>query len=87
VTIPLITDQDELDMIAMGERAHLRACADWGSMDYPPARRRQAVEWVMDRALAERYAWRRDHGLPDDTETTLTPMPAWGDSGDNFGAR
>lgn len=81
----LITDRGELDMLAIGQRAHLRASADWGSPNYPPSAGRHWEEVTLERAQAERYAWRRDRGLSDDTETTLTAIPAWGASGDGLG--
>jgi hypothetical protein len=86
MTAPLITDHGELDMLAIAQRSHARASADFGAPDYPPNVLRRWFAATLDRAHSERYAWRRDHGLSDDTETTLMPMPAWGGaSGDGFG--
>jgi hypothetical protein len=81
---PLITEDGELDFDAMGKRAHTMASADWGGPDYPPARGRQHMAWVMDRAQAERRTWRRDHGLPDDSAVSMVDVAEWGASGDGW---
>jgi hypothetical protein len=81
---PLITEDGELDFDAMGKRAHTRASSDWGGPDYPPSERRLATGWVMDRAQAERRAWRRDHGLPDDSVVSMVDVAEWGASGESF---
>ena len=85
MTVPLITDRGELDMLAIAQRTHLRSSADFGSPNYPPSTGRHWETATLERAQAERYAWRRDHGLPDDTGTTLMAIPAWGGAGDGYG--
>jgi hypothetical protein len=77
---PLITEDGELDFDAMGKRAHSRAVSEYGSLDYPT----QAANWVYDRACAERRAWRRDHGLPDDSAVSMVDVAEWGASGESF---
>jgi len=84
MTAPLITDTGELDFAAMGKRAHTRACSEYGSLDYPPRYRRQASEWTLDRAMAERRVWRREHGMPDDSAVSMVDVPAWGAAGDGW---
>jgi hypothetical protein len=84
-TLPLIDpNTGKLDHLAIAERARLRAAREYGSPDYPPNCLRTALEWCNERAQAERLAWRRDHGLPDDSQTTLAVLPAWGSSGDSY---
>jgi hypothetical protein len=85
MTLPLITDTGELDMLAIAQRASLRASADYGGPNYPPSRLRQWEAATMDRAQSERRVWRREHGLPDDTVTTMIEVPSWGNSGEGFG--
>jgi hypothetical protein len=81
---PLITEDGELDFDAMGKRAHSRAVSEWGSLDYPTRCRRQASNWVYDRACAEQRAWRRDRGLPDDSAVSMVDVAEWGASGDGW---
>lgn len=77
----------EIDHLAVAERAQLRAARDYGSPDFPPSYLRSATEWCMNRAQSERYDWRRRRNLPDDRATCTMVIPAWGSSGDSFGAR
>lgn len=85
---PMIhADTGEIDHLAVAERAQLRAAREYGSPDFPPGYLRSATEWCMDRAQRERYDWRRSNGLPDDRPTCTMAIPAWGSSGDSFGAR
>jgi hypothetical protein len=81
---PLVTEDGQLDFEAMGKRAHTRACSEYGSLDYPPRCRRQASEWMLDRAMADRRVWRREHGLPDDSAVSMVDVPAWGAAGDGW---
>ena len=74
----------EIDSLVLIEAADLVAKRDWGGPLPPPAYIRQAVSDVHDRARDLRRAWRRERGLPDDTITTLTELPAWGASGDSY---
>ncbi len=76
----------EIDHIAVAERAQLRAASEYGSPNFPPGYLRSATEWCMDRAQSERYDWRRTRNLPDDRPMCTMEIPAWGNSGDSFGA-
>ena len=76
----------EIDHIAVIAIANIRAAAEWGGKDFPPAFYRSALQWCEDRASSMRTAWRRDHGLSDDTICQPANIPSWGDSGDSFGA-
>lgn len=80
-------DTGEIDHIAVAERAQLRAAREYGSPDFPPGILRSATQWCMDRARSERYDWLRQRGLPDDRPMCTMAVPAWGSSGDSFGAR
>lgn len=86
--VPMINPETgEVDQIIAAERAQLRAAREYGSPDFPPSYLRAATEWCMDRAQSERYDWHRSRGLPDDRPTCTMAIPAWGASGDSFGAR
>lgn len=91
--IPMINPQTgEIDPLLVAERAQQRAASEYGSPDTPPsplreAYLRSATQWCMDRAQSERYDWRRSRNLPDDRPMCSMPIPAWGASGDSFGAR
>lgn len=74
----------EVDSLVLLMAADLRAQREWGGPTPPPAYIREAVSFVHDRARDLRRVWRREHGLPDDTQFTMTEMPAWGRSGDSF---
>jgi len=75
----------EIDEALIHERASLRAAHDFGSPSFPPATYRSELQWCRDRAANEHLDWRRRHGLPDDTVTTMVMVPSWGCSGDSFG--
>jgi hypothetical protein len=74
----------ELDWNAIGECAVLRACREYGGPNPPPAYRRPAAQWCIERARALRTSWLDQRGLPRDEPTTLVEMPSWGASGDSF---
>jgi hypothetical protein len=74
----------KLDHLAIAERARLRAAREYGSPDFPANYLRMALQWCNERAQSERLAWRRDHGLPDDSAVTMVTLPAWGASGDSY---
>jgi hypothetical protein len=74
----------EIDHIAVAQNAVTRARSEWGGTNYPRLYLRQATQWCKDRAQAERRAWRRDHGLPDDSAVTMMVVPEWGASGESF---
>lgn len=62
-----------VDTLAISQRAPLRAASEWRGPNYPPKYLRDAIEWLMLRAEAESRQWRRDRGLPVDTEmVTIT---------------
>jgi hypothetical protein len=77
----------EIDSLVLIEAADLRAQREWGDPVPPPSYTRDAVSFVTDRARDLRRAWRRERGLPDDTPVTMAVLPAWGSSGDSYGAR
>ena len=84
--IPMIhPDTGEVDTLAIAQRAPLRAASEYGGPNYPPSYLRSATAWLAERAASERRCWRRDHGLPDDTECVMMMVPDWGNSGDGFG--
>jgi hypothetical protein len=74
----------EVDSLTLLLAADLRAQREWGGPNPPPAYIRNAVSFVHDRAQDLRREWRRARGLPDDTQFTMTEMPAWGASGDSY---
>lgn len=78
-------DTGEPDLLAIAEASVLRACSEYGSPNPPPVYRRQAEQYVLERAQTMRRGWRRDHNLPDDSAVTMVALPAWGASGDSFG--
>lgn len=68
--IPMIDQSTgEIDHLLVIERADLRAMREYGGPIPPPAFIRNALSWCLDRARAERRAWRRDRNIPDDSET------------------
>lgn len=76
----------ELDWAWIKRLAMARAQAEYGNSNPPVRYVRNSLRLLQDRASAMRTAWRRDHGLPDDSAyTTLCSGPAWGASGDSFG--
>jgi hypothetical protein len=83
--IPLInTETGEIDSLTVAERAGLRACREWGGPDAPPSYQREALQWTLERARAERLQWRQMRGLPDESPCVMMAVPAWGSSGDSF---
>lgn len=85
----LLINQDtgEFDWTFIKRQALLRAQGRWGG-SAPPARYvRNELRDLKDIARIIRKRWRADHGLPDDTIYVSMPIPAWGASGDSFGAR
>jgi hypothetical protein len=79
--IPMIdTETGEIDSLAIAEFAGLRACREWGGQDAPPAYHRNALQWTLDRAAAERLQWRQQRGLPDESPCTLVDTAGWTDS-------
>lgn len=83
--LPLVNqDTGEIDMLAVGIRANVRAANEYGSGNYPPVYLRRATEWMLERARLERFDWRRSRGLPSDDPTTTVMMPGWGASGDSY---
>jgi hypothetical protein len=83
-TLMINPETGEIDLIAIGDLAILRACREYGSLNPPPIYLRQATEWCQQRAQAERRAWRRDHGIPDDSSVVMMAVPEWGASGESF---
>ena len=75
----------EIDMLHVGQTAHIRASREYGSPDYPPRYLREATDWALERAGCERRNWRLMRGLPADESTTMMQVPSWGSSGDSFG--
>lgn len=82
---PIDRETGEIDSLALIEAADLRAKREWGGPQPPPSYIREAVSFVHERAHDLRREWRRARGLPDDTQFTMTEMPAWGASGDGYG--
>lgn len=76
----------EVDSAMIAEVAQLQADRDYGG-SAPPNMVRSRLQAAQDRAQAMRSCWRRDRGLSNDAPSQLVSMPAWGASGDSFGAR
>lgn len=76
----------EIDMLHVGQAAHIQAVREFGSPNYPPRTLRSATDFVLTRASAERRNWHRDRGLPVPGEEVLVTafVPSWGASGDSF---
>jgi hypothetical protein len=72
---PMLTESGEIDHAAIAERAPLRAAREYGSPDFPPKYLRESTQWLTERAEAERRAWRRDRGLPDDSGPCVMVTP------------
>jgi len=60
------TETGEIDVAAVAERARLRAASEYGGPNFPPCYLRSELQWVRDRAEAERINWRLVRGLPDE---------------------
>lgn len=73
-------DTGEIDTLAIAESAGLRACREWGGQDAPPAYHRNALQWTLDRATAERLQWRDFRGLPREDVGVLTDISTWTDT-------
>lgn len=84
----LLIDQTtgEIDAAMVAEVAQLQADRDYGG-PAPPNMVRGRLQAAQDRAHGMRLCWRRDRGLPSDDPCSLVSMPAWGASGDSFGAQ
>lgn len=86
--IPLIsTETGEIDNVEIVKRAPLRAAREWGGENYPPKYLREALDWLRERAAAERRQWRQERGMPSEETVVLMALPGWGASGDGWGAR
>jgi hypothetical protein len=82
----LVNDAGDIDVPMVIKAARARASREWGDDNFPPMYYRQALQFCHDRAKALRLDWRRQRGLPDDSETVMMDVAAWGASGDSYGA-
>lgn len=83
----MIDEHGNIDSYIVRLCAQLRSAKIWGDHNYPPMLYRNSMRFCQDRANDMRLAWRRDHGLPDDSAVTMVDVPDWGASGDSFDAR
>jgi len=66
--IPLINEETgQFDTDAINARTLRRAISEWGGENFPQTYWVRAKEWAQSRARDEQLAWRRKHGLPDDS--------------------
>jgi len=75
----------DIDWTWLKRLALARAQGEYGNSNPPIRYVRSAIRELQDRASAMRTAWRRDHGLRDDSRMVMVNVPAWGASGDGFG--
>ena len=75
----------EIDWTWLKRLALARAQGEYGNSNPPIRYVRSAIRELRDRASSMRTAWRRDHGLRDDSHMVMVNVPTWGNSGDGFG--
>lgn len=73
-----------LDWTWIKRLAMVRAEREFGGPNPPMKYVRDQIRWAQDRARGMRTAWRRDHGLPDESEMVMVNVPTWGNGGDSF---
>lgn len=79
-------DTGEFDWTFIKRQALVRAQGRWGSGAPPTSYVRNELHDLKDTARIIRKRWREANGLPDDTVYVSMAIPAWGASGDSFGA-